>query len=240
MRTSFLPHIFHFQTPNYPKFSNPSNQKEPRRVPLTTYAIRITHYEIKPQFPSIKFVVRACPEKGHEPRASSTRICAGGYKKQGQKARIFANFYDFLPIFSLPGQETCAFDSKTSALLKPPLKEHKALQDKYLQKFLRKAAKNQTNIFDTFLTNTFSCPAAWIFYFSPFYFSPPSLVLVYSLCSVRSPRFISFSFYFCLSPTLVSRETFCLNNLCLPNILAAQMTILVLSKMRNRTLHNGC
>lgn len=97
-------------------------------------------------------------------------------------------------------------------------------------------------MFDTFPTNTFSCPAARIFYFSPFCFSPPSsqsLVLVDSLCSLRSPRFISLSFYFCLFSIFVSRETFCLNNLCLPNILAAQMTILVLSKMRNRTMHTA-
>ncbi|MBA7661867.1 hypothetical protein ES703_69887 [subsurface metagenome] len=52
---------------------------------------------------------------GHEPRASGARICAGGFKKQGQKARIFANFYDFLPIFSLPSQKTCAFGAKTCA-----------------------------------------------------------------------------------------------------------------------------
>jgi hypothetical protein len=47
---------------------------------------------------------------------------AGGYKKQGQKAHnftsfckflpIFANFYDFLPIFSVPSQKTCAFGAK--------------------------------------------------------------------------------------------------------------------------------
>jgi len=29
--------------------------------------------------------------------------------------RIFANFYEFLPIFSLPSQETCAFGAKTCA-----------------------------------------------------------------------------------------------------------------------------
>jgi len=33
----------------------------------------------------------------------------------GKKARIFANFYDFLSIFSLPSQKTCAFGVKTCA-----------------------------------------------------------------------------------------------------------------------------
>lgn len=114
-----------------------------------------------------------------------------------------------------------------------------SLCEKDLQKFLAEFLKSKVSIFDAFPTNTFSYPAARIFYFSPFCFSPPSLILVYSLCSLRSPRFISFSFYFCLFSIFVSRETFCLNNLCLPNILAAQMTILVLSKMRNRTMHTA-
>jgi len=38
-----------------------------------------------------------------------------GVKKRGQKTRIFANFCDFLPIFSPLNQKTCAFGAKICA-----------------------------------------------------------------------------------------------------------------------------
>ena len=175
-------------------------------------------------------------QKQSQNKPNSKPIKANQTQYKPKTNPIKPNFYQKSGKTCAFGSKTCAFDAKTSALLKPPPKPPNPMQEKDLQKFLAKLLKNQMNIFDTFPTNTFPCSAAWISYFSPFCFSPPSLVLVYSLCSLRSPRFISLSFYFCLSSTLVSRETFCLNNLYLPNILATQMTTLVLSKMRNRTM----
>jgi hypothetical protein len=66
-----------------------------RRAPLATYEIRIIHFEQFAQGGT----------KNRVKKRTFLRIFA-------KKARIFANFCDFLPIFSHCSQKTCAFGAK--------------------------------------------------------------------------------------------------------------------------------
>jgi len=92
----------------------------------------------------------------------TSRICAGGVKKQGQKAHffvnfcnflpIFANFYDFLPIFSHSSQKTCAFGAKTCAFDAKNLEKLAHLIRK-LARLIRRFAKFQADFPGYFLQN---------------------------------------------------------------------------------------